>query len=342
MESDEKENMGYILGIDQGRTHTRAAVSDRFGNILAVAKSAGACHAYEGLERAMNTVLEASEKALSQSKVHLDQIDVLFAGLTGADWPEEYDLLKNGLQQLPLCFINIHVVNDAIIAMRAGTQQPYGVILIAGTMGNCAIRSPYGEEFIYQYYCEPDLQGGVALGTRALNTIFRSYTGREPDTLLTDLVLRHYALNTVDELCKRYYANKLGSISELAPLVFKAAASGDDPASFIIKSFAEGYAEMAIAGLRRMHMLDMDVEIVLSGSIFTSRGKLLYDTIRTTIHAAAPKAQLVNAHYEPLVGSVMLGLESVGVSIGEQVLSNLEQSAKRFKLERHPSRRLIG
>lgn len=329
--------MGYILGIDQGRTHTRAAVCDHFGNILAVAKSAGACHAYEGLERAMYTVYEASEMALSQSKVHPDQLDILFAGLTGADWPEEYDLLKKGLQKLPLCPANIHVVNDAIIAMRAGTHQHYGVILIAGTMGNCAVRSPQGEEFIYQYYCEPDLQGGFALGKRALNAIFRSYTGREPETLLTNLVLQHYGLDSVDDLCKRYYANNLESIAELSPLVFKAAAIGDDPSSAIIKAFGEGYAEMAIAGLRRMHMLDLDVEIVLSGSIFTSQGRLLYETIQTTIHKAAPKAQLVNSRFEPLVGAVMLGLESLGEEIKRQTLFNLEQSARRFNLERHTS-----
>lgn len=327
--------MGYILGIDQGRTHTRAAVCDRFGNILSVGTSAGACHAYEGLERAMQTVREASEIALFEAKLIPDQLDIFFAGLTGADWPEEYDLLKSGLQQLPLSPSNVHVVNDAIIAMRAGTHQHYGVILIAGTMGNCAVRSPNGEEFIYQYYCEPELQGGVALATRALITIFRSHTGREEETLLTRLILDYYRLNSVDELCKRYFAGRLEPLSVLAPLVFKAAAKSDVPASNIIIAFGEGYAEMAVAALRRMNMLDMEVEIVLSGSIFTNRGRLLLDTIWTSIHNSAPKARLVNARFEPLVGAVMLGLESVGEKMEGQTLSNLEESAHRFHLERH-------
>ncbi len=329
--------MGFVLGIDQGRTHTRAAVSDFTGNILGIGTSAGACHAFEGLDISMSAVGEAAEKALCEAEVRARQLEILFAGMTGADWPEEYELLRNGLLKLSLC-PNLRVVNDAIIAMRAGTLRNYGVIMIAGTMGNCAIRSPSGEEFIYQYYCEPDLQGGIALGTNALIKIFRSYTGREVETKLTRLVLDHYHLTSVDELCKRYYTGELKSVSELAPLVFDAAAGGDNLASGILKSFGIGYAGMAIAGLRKMDMLDIDVEVVLSGSVFKGHGPLLIDTIKSEILTVTQKAKLVNARFEPIVGAVMLGLEELGIEVTDGLFANIEQSARKYNLERHATR----
>lgn len=329
--------MGYILGIDQGRTHTRAAVCDLSGNILGVGISAGAGHFIEGMDRAMRAVNEASEIAIDKAGVRNDQLEILFAGMTGADWPEDYELLQDGLLNLSLCQ-NVKVVNDAIIAMRAGTLKHYGVIMIAGTMGNCAVRSPIGEEFIYQYYCEPDLQGGIALGTNALIKIFRSHTGREVETKLTQLVLDHYHLPSVDDLCKKYYRGELESVSKLAPLVFEAAADGDVLASSILKSFGIGYAGMAIAGLRKMGMLDTDVEVVFSGSVFKGRSPLLIDTIRSEIQKFTPKAQLVNARFEPLVGAVILGLEELGLEIDSKLYATITQSAKKFNLERHTSR----
>jgi len=48
----------------------------------------------------------------------------------------------------------------------------------------------------------------------------------------------------------------------------------------------------------------------------------------------APKVRLVNAHFEPLVGAVILGLENLGQRVEGQILANLEQSAQKFELIR--------
>jgi N-acetylglucosamine kinase-like BadF-type ATPase len=254
--------------------------------------------------------------------------------MTGADWPEEYDLLRQGLRTLEICPPEARVVNDSMIAMRGGTSRPYGVILIAGTGGNCAVKSPSGEEFIYHYFHDPELQGGGALAARSLTTIFRAHTGRESDTLLTRLALAHFQLGSVDELCRRYYAGELDRVTELAPAVFEAANQGDIPAEAILRAFGEGYAGLAVAAMRRMNMLDLDVEVVLSGSIFKGRGSLLIDTIAEGIHSAAPKARLVNARFEPVVGAVLLGLEAQGLVVTDEAWSHLERSASELHLIR--------
>jgi len=327
--------MKHVLGIDQGSTHTRAALCDLHGNIVGVGKSYGACHAYDGMDKAMSAVKSASEAALEQAGLTPTAIGVLFDGCTGADWPDEYGLLENALLSLGLCS-NVHVANDAIIALRGGTEARYGAILIAGSGGGCAIISPGGEKFIYQYYHDDDLQGGGALGRRALNLIYRAETGREPATRLTGLVLAKFGLPNVDALLRADAEHRLPAdeIRHIAPLIFQAACQGDHVACKILRAFGEGMAELVTAGLMRFNMTGLDVDVVLSGSIFKGQGSLLPEVIAANIHMIAPKARLVNARYEPVVGALLLGLEEVGVKVDEQIRRNIEDSSQELNLVR--------
>jgi hypothetical protein len=101
-----------------------------------------------------------------------------------------------------------------------------------------------------------------------------------------------------------------------------------------VRAFGQGYAGLAAAGLRRLGMAEIALEVVLSGSIFKARGPLLVETIRTALHQAAPRARLVNARYEPVVGAALLGLEELGVPIEAAAKARIEESASRLGLLR--------
>ncbi|RPI81764.1 MAG: hypothetical protein EHM41_19935, partial [Chloroflexi bacterium] len=313
-------NRRFILGIDQGSTHTRAVICDSAGVILGLGKTFGACHSIDGMERAMKAVAEAAQMAREAAKVDSNQIELLFGGLTGADWRDEYDLLTENLEMLQLAN-QVRVVNDSIIALRGGTQASYGAILIAGTGANCAILSPSGESYIYHYYVDDYLQGGTGLGRSALWTIYRAETGREVQTKLTEAVLEALEFASVDELLRAQAERRLphDRVKELAPLIFRLAKEGDFAAQKIIRAFGVGLAELVTAGFRRFSMREIDVEVVLSGSIFKGPGTLLQDTIQAEIQRDAPHARLVNSRYEPVVGAMILGLEACGVEIDPSV-----------------------
>ena len=84
---------------------------------------------------------------------------------------------QHAIQNQNICN-NIIVKNDSFIALRGGTLKNFGVIVIAGSGCNCAVLSPSGEEFIYQYYVEDNIQGGRAISRKMIDAIYQAETWR--------------------------------------------------------------------------------------------------------------------------------------------------------------------
>lgn len=337
-----------IVGIDQGSSHTRAVVAvaegPETGRLLGVGRAAGACHAYDGMDAAMSAVAVAVSEALVAAGAEPADVGRVCAGMTGADWPNEVELLRRQLAKLTFGpsgerFAGpVRVTNDCIAALRGGTAEPYGAILVAGTGANCAARSPAGEEFIYGYYHDDELQGGMALGRAALWAVYRAHTGRGPATSLTPAALGFFGLAGVDELRRGQLEHRLPHpVKDLAPLVFEEADRGDKAAAAIVTAFAQGSAGLVLAALARFAMLDMPLDVVLSGSIFKARGPLLVSTLAAAIHRRAPRARLVNARYEPVVGAALLALEQGGAAMTDDLRGRVETSAARLGLLRADS-----
>ena len=85
---------------------------------------------------------------------------------------------------------------------------------------------------------------------------------------------------------------------------------------------------------KRFDMQNDAVEIVFSGSVFKCRAKELQDTVRGEILKVAPRAQIIESIYEPIVGAVLLALDDIGVSENPEVLENIHSSSQNMKLFR--------
>ncbi|MGC8878923.1 MAG: N-acetylglucosamine kinase [Anaerolineae bacterium] len=327
--------MKYVLGIDQGHSQTRAVVCDLTGMMLGVGVAPGACHAVHGIEQAMAGVQQAARQALAQAEVIPAQVAMVMCGLTGADWPDEFELLQECVEQLGLGQ-KVRIKNDALVALRGGTWADYGAVVIAGSGANCAICSPQGDEFIYGYYHDLELQGSLGLTLRALSAIRRAATGREPPTVLAGRILAVFSCPDVDSLMRRRVEDhlRLEDARRIAPLVFQAAREGDLVAAKIIRAFGEGLAEMVTAGLQRFHMTQLAVDVVLSGNLFKDPSPLLGEAMAAAIHAVAPRARLIHARYEPVVGAALLGLAELGVTMSVHVRQRVESSSQRLGLIR--------
>ncbi|MBQ7885259.1 MAG: hypothetical protein IJ313_00030 [Clostridia bacterium] len=329
--------MKYVLGLDQGGSKTHAVVADMEGNILGIGCGAGACHSVIGLEAASAAIYDASMQAISAAGLTTAQIDVVAAGLTGVDWPHETQLLTSAVSDtLHIPQEKIVVVNDCLIALRAGTSKPSGCILCAGSGLNCAVRHPDGREYTFGFYIEDGCQGGSALGMRTLQAVFDAEAGLCAKTALTEKVLRFMECNTVDEMLFRHVTTGLGAdrILRLPPILEEAALEGDMVAKEILRVFARDIARYVVVGLKRFDMLALNMEVVLSGSIFKCRASELIDTVTDVILTNAPNAVILESIYEPVIGAMLLALDHIDGTDGALIQEHIERDAKRFHMVR--------
>lgn len=327
----------YVLGLDQGGSKTHAVVADMEGNILGIGCGAGACHSVIGLEAAAAAIYDASMQAMSAAGITAEQIDVVGAGLTGVDWPHETQLLRQAVSDtLSIPQEKIIVVNDCLIALRAGTSKPSGCILCAGSGLNCAVRHPDGREYTFGFYIEDGCQGGSALGMRTLQAVFDAEAGLCAETALTEKVLRYMACSNVDEMLFKHVTCGLGPdrILRLPPVLEEAALEGDEVAKGILRVYARDIARYVVVGLRRFDMLNLDMEVVLSGSIFKCRAPELIDTVTDVILSNAPNVTILESIYEPVIGAMLLALDHIEDADRALIQEHIERDAKRFHMVR--------
>ncbi len=324
----------YVIGVDQGNSKTETALCDLQGTIVGIGRSRGG-YAMRDMASTMAEIEQAVTQALASAGVASNQVQLLYGGITSADWPDEHETIRQAVAALGLAQ-QVVIANDSLIALRGGTDAPYGAIIVAGSGANCMLRAPDGRTFHYHYYVEQELQGGHALGRAALTKIYRAHTGREPLTALTDLVLMHAKQPNVDALLRADSEGTLSAsrIRQIAPLVFAAADAGDGVAHQILVQFGEGLAELVTAQVVQMDLQNRAFDVVTSGSIFKGRGRLLEETIARAIAQGAPQARLVNARYEPVVGAVLLGLEELQIEISPAIKKQIDASAQQWGLLR--------
>lgn len=326
--------MKYVLGIDQGASKTHAVVSDGFGRILGMGKSYGACHSSSGLDYAVRAVLEASDMALRQGGLKRDDIHTITGGLTGIDWDDESELLGNAVKAY-FPEANIQIVNDCLIAMKGGTQSDCCAILCAGSGLNCAVQN--GKDcFVYGFYIPDEYQGGAALGKKTVQAVFDAHMGIVPKTMLTEMLLEYFREPSVDGLLYRRVKGKIKDTDYLyLPILLeKAALCKDKTAADIWKDYGRAIVVYLTARMKMMGSLDKTADIILSGSIFKCKFEAFKNTVKEEIWKAAPKANIIEAKYEPVIGAVLMALQEMNGGLGLTVYENLEQSAKKFPIVR--------
>lgn len=319
--------MEYILGVDQGGTKTMAAIADREGNILSCGYGRGRVFdPAEGLQSSLDAIRETYRDAVTRAGISFDEINMLYAGLTGADWPHEYAELGNALHKMT-GLRNIRLFNDCVIAMRSGTEKSFGAAVCAGTGLNVCIKSPEGKEFIYGYFIHDKYQGGTAIGERAVTAVIESSIGLEPPTALTEVLMCTFDTDSAEELLFKKVNGQLGDQSKyLVPAVLQKANEGDLVAGKIVREMAEKWAKYVVEGLKRFDMLQLETEIVFAGSVLKAKSETLREMMKAAILEAAPKARIVDSYYEPVVGAILLALDDL---YREGIPETVKQNVKR-------------
>jgi len=303
----------YFLGIDIGGTKSHALVTDENGQVIGFGcAGAGNWEAvgYAGLQEVLADI---TGQALAMAGVERSQIAGAGFGVAGYDWPSQCQPHLNVIGTLGLnC--PIELVNDAALGIPAGTQEGWGVSIVAGTgcngRGWNADRSRQGRAVGGHGHWSDEAAGGHEIMLRAMRAISFEWTRRGPATALTPAFLRKHGAADLDEFVEGVYLDKYTfDVSDIM-LVFEIAQQGDPEALDVMRWAGDQLGQIACGVIRQVGLQNEAFEVVQIGSLYDGH-VLIGEQMLQTIQKTAPGAQLVRLTVPPVVGAVLLGMEAV-------------------------------
>jgi N-acetylglucosamine kinase-like BadF-type ATPase len=311
--------------MDGGGTKTECVAVDL--DARAVSRVLGGPSNYQsiGIGQARSVWDDLISRALAP--LDASRSDILGAGLgvAGYDRPLDEGRIREAFETL-LPQTPLDLMNDAYLALRAGTADGIGVTVVSGTgcnaMGmNCQMErfrvGGLGPEF-------GDLGSADDIGVEALRRAFRSRDGREPPTLLADMIIEELGLNRLDDLVEFFLFDNqnpgpspdstLGPFQFrsglLAPLVFEAACREDATAIDILIWAGRELALSGLAVCRHLFQRQDSFSLVLGGSVLQKgRSPILRDTLIASVQTEFPNVRPLVLQARPVVGAVLYGVD---------------------------------
>ncbi len=315
------------LGIDAGGTKTVALVADASGTVVGSGR-AGASNIYASVHSAFTALDLAVGGALTSAGVAMNRVTATCLSATGADWLEDFALLERGL--LKRGHKHIRVVNDAMGALRAGSREGTGVVVVCGTSAGIGAKSPLGLEWHSSFWQEPE--GAEQLGRAALRAVYRAELKLDPPTSLTERLLEHHGLNGVEALLHAHTARNQRSkrrVGHLARILIDEAAHGDATARRITLEHGAALGDYALTAARKVGLLDdssASFSLVIAGGVMRHPSRLMANALLARTQEFAPAVKLVQGSLEPVAGAVLLALEQCGAVVTNKVWDNLASS----------------
>jgi N-acetylglucosamine kinase-like BadF-type ATPase len=305
-----------VLAVDGGASKVDLALVGVQGNLIAAARRPGSYHF--GLGR--NGSLDSLSRAIRSLRID-HALPIAATGvycLAGADIPVDdrrilAELAAQGWTRRTI------VRNDTFAVLRAGTNRKWGVAVVCGTGMNCAAVGPDGRSVRFPSFGELSgdrAHGGGWLGRTALGAAIRARDGRGPRTELERLIPAHFGMSRPTAVMEAVYVGRLDydRMSELAPIVMKAAARGDRVSQTMLHEIVEEIVLTVNAAIRRLRLTHTDVHVVLGGGVLRAAKKDMLTQIRDGIHQVAPRAETLQLEAPPVLGAALLGLDEMEAS----------------------------
>lgn len=301
----------YVLGIDAGGTKTHCVIADENENILAEGLAGASQHQLFGIRQTEKNMQLAVSAALKEADLTLQDLSYAVLGMSGADGEDDLALLNPAAEKV-LPGVPFRVVHDAWIGMYSALKEPFGVVSICGTGAGHAGRNRQGDELTLRNldYRLGNYGGGGDLVEKALHYAFRSDEGTYKKSALEAAVPPIFGVSTMEDVCRLLKQNPLSDKEryQLPITVFQLANSGDSVCRMLIQDLGHEEGLYAAAVIRRLHMENEQVPVVLIGSLFHSDDPLLLDPFMEAVRTAAPAAYPVLPTRKPVTGAVRMAL----------------------------------
>jgi N-acetylglucosamine kinase-like BadF-type ATPase len=318
--------MGYVLGVDGGNTKTLAMVARVDGAIMGVGRSGCSdIYTHPSPEVPLAEVDKAVSAALKMAGVGAEALAAGAFSMAGADWPEDYALLEASLAKRGLGR-RVVVVNDGLGALRAGSPDGTGVVVVCGTGTATAARAMDGKSWHSSYWQEA--QGAHELGLKTISAAYRAELEIEPPTALAGAVLRHFRVEKLEEVLHLFTGRTANrppesQVSALARVLLDTAQAGDPTARRIVAEHGAALGDYALAAARQVGIEGTPFNLVLAGGVFRHSSRLLPEALVACVHTTSSLARPIYSRFEPAIGALFLALEAAGVTIDAPLLDRL-------------------
>ncbi|HXZ70415.1 MAG TPA: BadF/BadG/BcrA/BcrD ATPase family protein [Streptosporangiaceae bacterium] len=312
--------MKYFLGVDVGGSKTHALIADETGQGVGFGSAGPGNWESVGYDGLTEVLLAITAQALEMAGMTSAQIAGAGLGLAGYDWPCQRQAHLDAIRPLKLK-VEPQIVNDATLGILAGAEAGWGVSVVSGTGCNCRgwsrDHTREGRGVGGANHWSGEAAGGWDIAARAMRAVAFEWTRRGPATALTPAFLQLTGAKDLDDLVEGMYLGRYDFDQSAAPLVFEIAARGDSQALEVVRWAGEELGQMACGVINQLDIRDEAFDVVLIGSLFDGH-PLLAGSLGETVHRVAPRARLVRLDVPPVVGGVLLGMESAGIDFHDR------------------------
>lgn len=307
-----------VVAVDGGNSKTDVIIATGAGTVLGRARGPASSPHLIGVPDAIGLlgrlIAQAKEHAGLHPAAVFDRAEVYLAG---ADLPTEVRILTEAVTAAGWADHN-RVDNDTFALMRAGTDAERAIAVVCGAGINCVGRDAGGRtaRFPALGMITGDWGGGHHLASLALWHAARGEDGRGPATRLTEAVIDHFRVATVEDLGIAVHLGEVDAarIAELTPVLFTAASDGDEVARRIVAKQAAEVLSLARVAAERLGMRHERLALVLGGGVLAAQHPLLHQAILEGVPTALPCAEVVVSAQAPVVGAALAGLDALGAT----------------------------
>jgi N-acetylglucosamine kinase-like BadF-type ATPase len=304
----------FYFGIDGGGTHSRLAIVDSAGTVLARV-TAGSTNIYSVSKEAVFANLKTLlESALDAGGLQKADLAAGCLGSAGLGRPGEAGIFRGFFDALLWPGFPVKLCTDGEILLCGGLRGLEGYCLIAGTGSLALGRSSAGRLVRVggHGYMLGDEGGGAWIGKTAIARVLRSGEGRDLETAMLGNILAFCNLEESPDLVRYVHhdADK-AKIAALAPVVTAAARNGDPLALDILSAGAAELALLVRSVLARSPWIARR-EMVLAGGVM-EHDEILGGKLRGMLAEEFPALVLREPQGSALEGACILARELAAV-----------------------------
>ncbi len=215
----------------------------------------------------------------------------------------------------------------------ASAGEAYGIVAQAGTGSDAFLIQPDRREIVGGWgMLLGDEGGGFDIGLHTLRAAIWAEDGRGVPSVLPDMIKKEWNLERLWDMIGRLNGDpdKRAAIAAVSHIASRAALMGDEAA---LKVYADAARELAVQVLTAARRVDGRFigPIVTSGGAWKGTAKM-FEVFRDEVKKSLPDASVRFPDFEPIVGSVILGLEADMPQLPKpEIMKTLRESFAAFR-----------